>query len=169
MWKNFAMDGTDFAVCDFSGVESKCGNRAKPFPQSVQSKTADKRIFHEILHKLCISTPQILPNSTKRKTLHFSGFSPRGSCGRKNPAGAEKKGDFHFSAPSNTTTIFLFVCFVCFHSFAAPSPIKRKMAGPECKKRLSVTEGQWKRCRQNHQRISKRTHFRDVYFDCRRL
>ena len=83
------------------------------FPQPVQSTTPCGRVFHEILHKLSLSTPQFFPFSTQKKLLHFSGFFPRMSCGEKVPGISGKKLGFHFSGVSTSTTI----SFLSFYSF----------------------------------------------------
>lgn len=83
------------------------------FPQPVQSTTAYGTVFHEILHKLSLSTPQSFPFSTQKKFLHFSGFFPRMPCGENVPGISGKKPGFHFSGASTSTTI----SFLSFYSF----------------------------------------------------
>ena len=96
-------------ICGVESAVEDCGMR---FPQPVQSTTPCGRVFHEILHKLSLSTPQSFPFSTQKKLLHFSGFFPRMSCGEKVPGISGKKG-FHFSGVSTSTTI----SFLSFYSF----------------------------------------------------
>ena len=65
-------------ICGVESAVEDCGMR---FPQPVQSTTPCGRVFHEILHKLSLSTPQSFPFSTQKKILHFSEFFPRMFCG----------------------------------------------------------------------------------------
>lgn len=97
-------------ICGVESAVEDCGMR---FPQPVQSTTPCGRVFHEILHKLSLSTPQSFPFSTQKKLLHFSGFFPRMSCGEKVPGISGKKLGFHFSGVSTSTTI----SFLSFYSF----------------------------------------------------
>lgn len=98
------------------------------FPQPVQSTTPCGRVFHEILHKLSLSTPQFFPFSTQKKLLHFSGFFPRMSCGEKSPEFPAKSWVSTFPG-SLLVLLYLFI-FLFFLSAASLPLFSNKAVSP---------------------------------------
>lgn len=103
-------------ICGVESAVEDCGMR---FPQPVQSTTPCGRVFHEILHKLSLSTPQFFPFPRRKNFSTFPDSFHECPVGKKSPEFPAKSWVSTFPGSLLVLLYLFYLSILSFCSFAA--------------------------------------------------